>query len=698
MVSPQLGTGYNEDSPNQVLARMANFHRQSVTMNQSYWQQADIDSRFFVGDQSLWNEFYGSLPLHQRKQFNFNRIRRIINMVSGKQRQSRKSIIATPVSNADEVTASQFTKVMMWSNQRDNVLETVSDAFEGALVTGMNLLQVYLDYRNDAISGDIKVDNCSYNSYLIDPFFKKSDLSDCNGLWKRSFLSKQECASLLPDHKKDIEAISTLSNRDGKFPYMPENLNAGTSDLLSYDEFYYKSSRTQRMLVDAQTGETMEWNGEDDALRQFLNLYPRVTVIDQEVPTVKLSIVVQDQVMYDGANPLGIDKYPFVPVFGYYNPQIPYYEWRIQGMVRGLRDSQFLYNRRKIIELDMLESQITGGWIHKEGALKNPKDVYLTGQGKSLVVDANYSLQDIQPIQPPQIPPSMLEVSKGMGDEMQNISGVNEELLGSAVDDKAGILSKLRQEAGLVTLQGLFDGLDRSQRQLGNLLINVIQTNFAPGKVKRIIEEEPAPQFFNKAFGIYDAAVEDGLNTTTQRQMQFVQLLSLKEAGVNIPDEVLLEASTVQNKKELTDAVKAANDKQAQVEEMKMQVELQEIQARSELSHARAIADKGLGLERISRIEENEALAIERRAEAQKDREMGMLTLVKTLKEIDDIDLTQIERLVSISNALKAQEDTAVDKPKSAEKIAADKMMQNETAATSPEPQEAAAEGQTVNG
>ena len=55
----------------------------------------------------------------------------------------------------------------------------------------------------------------------------------------------------------------------------------------------------------------------------------------------------------------------------------------------------------------------------------------------------------------------------------------------------------------------------------------MIQSNFTPGKIKRIIEQEPTIQFYNKAFGKYDAAVEEGLNTTTQRQMQLVQLLQL---------------------------------------------------------------------------------------------------------------------------------------------------------------------------
>ena len=110
-----------------------------------------------------------------------------------------------------------------------------------------------------------------------------------------------------------------------------------------------------------------------------------MTMIEQDIPTVRLAIVVQGKVMYDGPKPMGIDNYPFIPVFAYYNPQLPYFPWRIQGVVRGLRDAQYLYNRRKIIELDILESQMNSGFNYKENALVNPHDVYTQqGQGRGL--------------------------------------------------------------------------------------------------------------------------------------------------------------------------------------------------------------------------------------------------------------------------------------------------------------------------
>jgi len=354
---------------------------------------------------------------------------------------------------------------------------------------------------------------------------------------------------------------------------------------------------------------------------------------------------------------MGIDSYPFVPVFSYYHPEMPYFPTRIQGVVRGLRDAQYLYNRRRVIELDILESQIASGFKYKENALVNPKDIFLSGQGRGLALKEEAQMSDVEQILPPQIPPSMIQLSELLAKEVQEISGVNEELLGSAMDDKAGILSMLRQGAGLTTLQVLFDHLDRAQKLLGKLLIDLIQVNYTPGKIKKILEgQEPAPQFYNKAFGKYDAVVEEGLNTTTQKQMYFAQLLQLREVGVPIPDETLLEAATIQNKKQLVETIKANRDQASQVQQLQIQSALQEQQARTELAKARAVADKGLGLERVSRIQENRALAIERRAAAEKDHDAAILNLVKAAKEIEHLDLDQLKKILELSNAMSNQE------------------------------------------
>ena len=668
MLFPNLSPQYYNEDDKPILSRMEAFYSEAITINQSFWSEAEIDTNFEAGSQELWTEIYGNMSVSRNKQFNFNRIKRVVNMISGHQRKNRKSIIAVPIENADEETADQFSKILLWACNQEGVLETISESFQGALITGMNLLQVWIDYRSDPVSGNIRVDNCAYNSFLIDPYFRKADLSDCNALWKRSFLTRRECISLLPDKAEELSGLTgnlAGDGKDGKFQFMPESYNYGNKNLLTYDEFYYKDYRTQKMLIDSETGETLEWTSNDEEkLALYLRAYPQVTVVEQEVPTVKLAIVVQGKVMYNGQNPLGIDQYPFVPCLAYHNPQMSDFTYRIQGVVRGLRDAQYLYNRRRIIELDILESQVSSGWIYKENALVNPKDVFLAGEGRGIALKDEANMTDVQQIIAPQIPPSMIQLSELLAREVMEISGVNEELLGSAVDDKAGVLSMLRQGAGLTTLQILFDQLDRSTKLLGKLMIDIIQANFTPGKVKRIIEAEPAPQFYNKAFGKYDCAVEEGLNTTTQRQMQFAQMLQLKEAGAPITNEDLLEAATIQNKKTIIENMNRQQEAAMKAQQEQAQMMMKEQDARTNLANARAKADTGLGLERVSRIQENRALSIERMAEANKDNEMALLNKTKAMKELENMDMAQLEKLLYLSNMLKQQEiDTAQAQP-----------------------------------
>lgn len=655
---PELGPQYYDEHDHAIKQRMESFYAESISINQAFWSEADTDTRFHVGDQTLWNDMgYGNLPANKRRQFNFNRIRRIVDMISGSQRQQRKSTIVVPVENASSETADQFTKIFEWSNQQESIAETVSEAFEGALITGMNLLQVWVDYRSDPVNGNIKVDNCSYNSFLMDPFFKKPDLSDCNHIWKRSFVTRREAMSLLPGKTDFIVDLQGDYNRDNKFHFLPETYGYGQKNLLTYDEYYYRTYRTQKLLVDSRTGEVLEWkSNNEDGLRAFLQMYPSITVIESEIPTVNLAILVQGKTVFNDRNPIGIDTYPFVPVLGYYHPESPYFPFRIQGVVRGLRDAQYLYNRRKVIELDILESQINSGWVYKENALVNPSDVFLSGQGRGLCLKEDAQMTDVQQIQSPGVQPSVIQLSEILGREMSEISGVSEEMVGSAATDIAGYLSMARSQAGKTTLQGLFDRLDASQKQLGKLMIQIIQSNFTPGKVKKIVGSEASPQFFNKAFGKYDAAVEEGFNTTTQRQMQFAQLLQLKEAGIPVPTEVMLDSCTLQNKSKLVEAIRAQEQQQMQMQQQQMQAQIHETQARAELSKSRAIADQGLGMERLSRIQENRALAIERKAAAVRDENEALLNLIKAVKEYETVDISHVKDLVEMQHLIRQQE------------------------------------------
>ena len=657
---PGLNENYYTEGARDIKQFMDYTYMKNITINQSYWSEAEIDTRYVANDQTLWNTMYGNVPNVNRRQFSFNKIKPVINTVSGYQRRNRKSITSIPVYGDANQTSDQLSKTLDHVNSTGNILHTFSDAFEGACVAGMNLLSVWLDYRHDPVNGDIRVDNVGFNGYLIDPFMKKMDLSDCGSLWTRKYLSKTQIKSLMPGRESEINSLRPCGNRDGKFQFMPEAYNYAMQDLLIYDEFWYQETRRQKVLIDNQTGESMEWKGTDENLAEFLKSFPQVILAESEIPTVKLAIQIQDRIFYNGPNPLNIDKYPFVPVWAYYRPELADFPYRIQGITRSLRDAQFLYNRRKVIELDILESQINSGYIYKPDSLIDPNDVFLTGQGRGLAVKPGASLDDIRPIRAPGLDPSIIQLSEILGKEIREISGVNEELLGSADDDKAGILSILRQGAGLTSLQSLFDNADLSLKLLGEIEQDIIMNNWTPGKVAKIINEEPTQEFYNRAFQKYQIRIEEGLNTATQKQMQSRQMVAMIEAGLLPADpqimEMALEGMTIQNKKDIIDVLRKQQETAQQQQQQQSEIQQEVLKAQINDLQSRAMANEGLGYERASRIQENQALAVERIAEAQKDRDLGTYDRIKAIKEITQMDLTEIERSLAIVQGLQASQ------------------------------------------
>lgn len=655
----QISDGYNA-----IKRKIDSDYSANQSIWQVYWTEAAIDTRLEAGDTSLTAELNTTMPNANRGSWFFNRVRPLCNMVSGYQRRNRKSTIVVPLENGDQATADQLTKVLLNIYKREGIYETISEAFhQGACITGMNLLHVYMDYSKDPISGDLKVDNCPYNSFFIDPYFRKPDLSDCTFVWRRSYMSHSAAAALMPDRYEEIMALPgnpTGTGRDGRFQYMPESFGMTQQNRLSYDEYYYRDYRTQKLLVDKNTGETLEITNQTNLdIDTFLEYNPGVIVVEQSIPTVRMAIMIQDKVFYDGPNPLGIDTFPFVPVLGYYNPMMPYFYSRIQGICRSLRDPQILFNRRVILSADAAESVVNSGWIFKENAVVDVKHLFQTGQGRVIPLKEEAQMTDIQQISPPNIPQYFFQLQDTFSKEMNLVSGINEELMGSALDDKAGILSALRQGAGLTTLQPLFDRLDFAQNLLGELIMQVVQRNYTPGKVQSLLEgEQPAPLFYNKAFGKYHSMVEMGFNTESQKQMQFAQLMQLKEMGVPIPDDALLDAATIQDKDKIMQQMQQVQQQQQQIQQMQLQSQMEEAQARTELTRARAVADEGLGVERYSRVEENKALAIERKAEAVKDDQQALLNFARAMKELETIDIDHLTKIISLQKMLQEQKAT----------------------------------------
>lgn len=632
------------------------FYNTNYQTNSALQLQAMIDKRFKAGDQRLYNATYGQNSESMQKFF-INLIRRHTSMISGFQRKNRKSTVALPIGEDDDVIADDYNKVLRWCDDRDGYQEYQSQAFENAVDVGESMLHLYPDYTLDPISGDLFTDCVSMFYYLSDQYSRKQDLTDSNGIWRRRWVSNQQAKVLLPGYSKEIDKIRAGGMRDGRFPLQAELQNVASNNLYTYDEFYYRTTRKGKIILDPMTGESAEWEDseeeEEGMMEKVLSMQPWLKVHTVDIPTVKLVICLSGKMVYHGNNLLNIDAYPFVPVQCYVDQDLLIPAWRKQGVVRGLRDTQFLYNMRKIIELQLLQSSINAGWVYPVDIVADPKCFRQSSGGDGFLIGLKSGRlpNEIQRIEPVNIPSSLMQLSQSLAEDITKISGVNEELLGAATDDKSGILSMLRQGAGLTTLQTIFDKLDYSQRLYGKIRLQAIRKNFSKGKIRNILGHEADPRFFTSHSQKYGITVEEGNYSATQRQAEVMQLLQWKELGINIADKSIIRAAIITNKKQLL----ADMEEQAQAQQQQAQ---QQAQKQAQIDQAKITETMAKAQLDIAKAQESHAKIEDINTNAEHNRVKSDLDLVKMIVELEDIQFNQFKNAFEYAQAVKLARKT----------------------------------------
>jgi hypothetical protein len=626
----------------------------------TYYAEAYKDLSYYLGNQ--WSlEELSYLNNQRRSSFTYNKIFRLINLVLGRYSDTMRGYNVAPIENSSDLTAEIQTDALQYVMQYGSGHDIVKKAVKGSLTTGMAFVSPWMDYRDDPVSGDIKFHLDEWNAVILDPFLTKKDLSDCSFIARRKFLSRTEVISLLPEKQAEIEALP-WGSRDDKFTYMPYARQWGMQKLLNYNEYWRTKWETKSVLVDMETGETRQWDGDRKRLFILRKMFPQLEVIKKPVRSVELGIIVEGQLLYYGKDPGGLNDYPFVPYFAVFEPSYDLYTWKIQSLVRFLRDPQTEINKRRSKKVDIIDNQLNSGWIAKTNSVTNPSSMYKSGQGQVIWLKPEAQMTDVQRIPSANIDGSQFQLEAEFEKDMFEILGLSQENVGMSENEKietAGILAKSRQMAGWIPMQHIFDGIWESQKLLGEKCLKLIQNNYTPEKIKLITKKDPTPEFYSKSFGRYNVVVEEGILTDTQRQSQFVQLVALKQMGILPPegDALIIENSNLHGKKDLHAVVQQKNQAESQAQQQWMQMQMQNQATVTEGIQSKAESDRALAAERLNKVGLDAALNMERMSRAEEERTAGALNLIKALKELDTMDLDNLQRKIDLIRTIEGKND-----------------------------------------
>ncbi len=646
----------NSLEPNQgnVQQWLNNLKSKFQPLEQERWNESNIDTLFYAGSQTFINNKFGLASNITPNQYYFNLIQQPVNMVTGYERQHRKNFNYIPCEGADPQTTDQYTKLITTCANRHSIHEMKSKAKELAAVSGMVLVQPYLDFSgDDQAQGDLKVKIWEFNSFLMDPYWR-NDINEAQFIWCQEYISKQEAEERYPDKAQAIQPMSGTPQRYGSFYFLPENYNMARNDLMVMSYVWYKWTRKKKRLYSRSRNQFFDFGKEAD-LDMILYNIPDMEVVTVKVPCWKLATVLNDQLMSLSENPLGVDSCPMIPYYWNYEPHQSQPNLRVRSLVRPMRSPQYLFNHKVITNADITEATINAGWKRKVGAVANEDNLKKSGQGWDVIINEDYEMTDVEKIVPSGVPESDLALADQFMNLIYATSGINmENWAGQADKQISALTAMIKSAANLLVFQKYFDQWDHSDKQLGEVLLQITLNNWTAEKVALIIGEEPSPYFYSKIFSKFQVLVEESDLTPTQQNLQAQQMLDINQVfGREVfPPSMIIPKLNITGKGEIIPFLQQQEQQAAavQAEEQNIQHAVEEAKLKEIFS--KAANNIAAAKERYGRFESNIGLLEERMAEVSKNRSLSTKAKMEALEKMVDV----IERFGALETSLKMDE------------------------------------------
>jgi len=567
--------------------------------------KADKCDKFFCGDQ--WTvEDQAALQLARRPALTINKIISTVSTIMGQQIYNRNEVSFRPAGEgASAETADALQKV--WSqiaaNNQLNWLR--SDIFADGIIRSRGFYDVRLDFT-DSLKGEVRVTHLNSKNVVIDPDAEQYDPDEWNDMFITKWLTYQDVATLYDQADADY-----LKNREESlFPYAYDSIErvrdrfAGTALAGSYYgildtahvrrnirvlERQYRKLTTQKHFVDVQTGDArpVPESWERDRIAAMLErTQGQLTVIKKKVKRIRWTVSADNVILHDDWSPY--KHFTVVPYFPHFH------HGRTVGLVENLLGSQELLNKTSSQELHVVNTSANSGWKVKSGNLVNMEieDLAQTGAQTGLVLEVK-EIEGIEKITPNATPQGMDRISYKAEEHMKSISGVSDSMQGFDREDVAAKAISAKRQSGQANLVRVLDNLERSDWFLARSVLDLVQEYYTEERIIHItgndLVNSPETTTVNQIDPATDAITNDltlgeyGIIITaapdraTLEDSQFEQAKSLKELGIAIPDDVLIENSRLQRRAEIAkQMLEAAQSPEAQ---QKAQLEMRAMEA-----------------------------------------------------------------------------------------------------------------------
>ena len=585
-----------------------------------YIELAKKCDAFYRGDQWAMEDI-ASLDAEGRPALTINTILPTVNTVLGEQSSRRADVKFKPRKGGDEEVANTLTKVFMQVSDNNKLDWVEQQVFsDGLILDGRGYFDVRVDF-SDSVEGEIRITAKDPLDILIDPDAKEYDPKSWNEVFETKWMTLDDIEEMYG--KKKAEALR----------FIAENGNSFGRDSVEYEETRYGDidtredylganipgedeyrnvkalrviERQHRKLnrcdyyVDPLTGDQRQvpeaWS--DRKAKKFAKDH-NLSIISKMVKKVRWTVTCDHVVLHDDWSPY--DDFTVVPYFAYFRRGRPF------GMVRNLLSPQEQLNKIASQELHIVNTTANSGWMVESGSLvgMNPDDLEEHGAETGLVLEYARGTTPPTKIQPNQIPTGLDRISQKAAANVKAISGINDSMLGTDSAEVSGIAIQAKQNRGTIMIQVPLDNLNKTRQYLAEKTLNLIQRFYTEERLIQITNEEDPmqprePMIVNQVtpegrivndltLGEYDVVISTAPARDSFDEMQFAEAISLRSAGVAIPDDAIIEYSHLAKKAELAKRIRMITGVEQSPEQMEMSAMQQQL----------AMQELQLGIEKI---------------------------------------------------------------------------------------------------
>ncbi|MCK4784202.1 MAG: hypothetical protein KAV87_10660, partial [Desulfobacteraceae bacterium] len=548
----------------------------------NYIDLAKKCERFYRGGGEQWDDTdKAALEAEGRPALEINMILSTINTMIGEQTSTRSDIVYKPRKDATEETADVLTQLALQIQDNNGYEWVESQVFADGLIQDRGYFDIRLDFT-DHIEGEIRITAEDPLSILPDPTAKDYDPKTWKEVIKTKWMTLDDVELQYGKEKaKQLENfISSVDSAYGvdsvRFEESTFGDSSGWYNIVESENHLKKARVVERQhrklsmvkfFVDSETGDMRaipdDW---DDERIEKVKKQANVFVMQKVVSRIRWTASIDGFLLHDDWSPY--QSFTIVPFFPYFRRGKPF------GVVRNLISPQEQLNKLESQELHIINTTANSGWLVEAGSLTNMDEDELEQRGAEtgLVMVYGRNRNAPEKIMPNSVPTGIDRAAQKASSSIRSISGVGEGLLDISGPEVSGVALKQKRSSGMMQLQVPFDNLSRSRRILAERILELIQRFYTETRVFQVINFKDPQQTSQEVvinginavgevindvtLGEYDTIVSSTPARDSYMDSQFAEALSLRDVGVDIPDDVVIEVSNIQNKKEIADRVR----------------------------------------------------------------------------------------------------------------------------------------------